>query len=426
MTEKTDLYPTDAELSHLRAVASGRARPDLIVRGGLVLSPGTEEWLERDVVIAGRHIATLTAWGHVADAAAEIDATGQHVVPTFIDAHLHIEYTNLTPGELARLSVARGTTTVLTDPNGAANVWGPRGMDLLLSTRTPLRIFQQVSPTTPASLELERGGAVIPEETVRARLRDDVTATLGEGNPFDYGEVSTGRFREALVAGRRITGHTAAQTEESLWGYLAAGVGDDHNSATVEEVLERTRLGAMITVMGSSLTDNTVPLFADLDAIAPALRHMCFCADDKHALDLSTSGHIDHHVRQAIRFGVDPPPRLPHGYRHPGALLPPRPGARAPRALPSGRPPAHPRPRRGAALARDLRGRGRRPRRRRAVREPRSDPRLGEGHRAPARHAGARRVRRACARGRGPGPGAGDGDVQRLLQTRLRRAAGRP
>ncbi|WP_159502519.1 adenine deaminase C-terminal domain-containing protein [Microbacterium sp. 18062] len=306
MTELTDLLPTTAELVRLRAVASGQAAPDAIVRGGLVQSPGTEEWLERDVLIAGRHIATLTPWGHVATAGTEIDARGAHVVPGFIDAHLHIEYTNLTPGELARLSVARGTTTVLTDPNGSANVWGADGMDFLLRTRTPLHVFQQVSPTTPASFELERGGAVIPEETVRARLHDDVTITLGESNPFDYGEASTGRFREALVAGRRLTGHTAAQTHESLWGYLAAGISDDHNAATVDEVLERTRLGAMITVMGSSLTDNTVPLFADLEAIAPALRHLAFCADDKHAHDLRTEGHIDHHVRQAIRFGVDP------------------------------------------------------------------------------------------------------------------------
>ncbi|WES62803.1 adenine deaminase C-terminal domain-containing protein [Microbacter sp. GSS18] len=306
MTDKGDLYPTTAELVRLRAVAAGRARPDVIVRGGLVQSPGTEEWLERDVLIAGRHIATLTPWDHVAEAGEIIDARGAWVVPGFIDAHLHVEYTHLTPGQLARLSVPRGTTTVLIDPNGSANVWGAAGMDFALSTRTPLHMFQQVSPTTPASTTLERGGAVIPEPTVLGRLRDDVTVTLGEGNPFDMGDVSTARFREALVAGRRITGHTAAQTGESLWGYLAAGVGDDHNSATIEQALERTRLGAMITVMGSSLTDNTVALFADLEAIAPALRHMCFCADDKHALDLSTQGHIDHHVRQVIRFGVDP------------------------------------------------------------------------------------------------------------------------
>jgi Adenine deaminase len=306
MTERRDLIPTTEELTVLRAVAAGLRRPDLIVRGGLVQSPGTEEWLECDVLVAGRHIAALTPWGHVADADEIVDASGCHVVPAFLDAHLHIEYTNLTPGELARLSIPRGTATVLTDPNGAANVWGARGMDLLLQTRTPLRIFQQVSPTTPASLDLERGGAIIPEEVVRARLHDDVTVTLGEGNPFDLGDVSTGRYREALLAGRRITGHTAAQSRESLWGYVAAGVGDDHNSATVDEVLERTRLGMLITIMGSSLTDNTVPLFADLDRIAPALRSLAFCADDKHALDLRDEGHIDHHVRQAIRFGVDP------------------------------------------------------------------------------------------------------------------------
>ncbi len=305
MTELADLLPTTPELVRLRAVAAGHTRPDLVVRGGLVQSPGTEEWLERDILVAGRHIAALTPWDHVRDANTEIDARGAYVVPGFIDAHLHVEYTNLTPGELARLSVPRGTTTVLTDPNGAANVWGTDGMDLMLHTDTPLHVFQQVSPTTPASLDLERGGAVIAEETVRARLHDDVTVTLGEGNPFDEGEVSTGRYREALAAGRRITGHTASQTAESLWGYLAAGVGDDHNAATIDAVLERTRLGAMVTIMGSSLTDNTVPLFADLDAIAPALRHLSFCADDKHVLDLHTQGHIDHHIRQAIRFGVD-------------------------------------------------------------------------------------------------------------------------
>lgn len=306
MTDRSELYPTTRELVRLRAVAAGLERPDLIVRGGLVQSPGTEEWLERDILVAGRHIAALTPWDHVPDAGQIVDARGAHVVPGFIDAHLHVEYTNLTPGQLARLSVPRGTTTALLDPNGSANVWGAAGMDFALTTRTPLHLFQQVSPTTPASALLERGGAVIPEPTVLGRLHDDVTVTLGEGNPFDLGEVSTARFREALAAGRRITGHTAAQTAESLWGYLAAGVGDDHNSATIDEALERTRLGAMITVMASSLTDNTVPLFADLEAIRPALRHMCFCADDKHALDLSTQGHIDHHVRQAIRFGVDP------------------------------------------------------------------------------------------------------------------------
>jgi len=128
--------------------------------------------------------------------------------------------------------------------------------------------------------------------------------TLGEGNPFDLSDVATNRFREALVTGKRITGHSARQSGEGLWGYLAAGVGDDHNAATVDEVLERVRLGAMITLMSGSMNDNTVEVFSDLDRVRPALDHMSFCADDKHVLDLATEGHIDHHVRQAIAAGI--------------------------------------------------------------------------------------------------------------------------
>ncbi|MGO2112130.1 MAG: adenine deaminase C-terminal domain-containing protein [Pseudoclavibacter sp.] len=306
MSQRAELFPTTRELGHLRATAAGRHRPDLVIRGGRVLSPGTREWLEADVLVTGRHIAALTPWGHVADTAGEIDARGAFIAPLFIDAHLHIEYTSLTPGELARLSVPRGTGTVLTDPNGAANVWGARGMDYLLRTRTPLRIFQQVSPTTPTSRDLELGGAVIDEAVVHGRLRDDSTVTLGEGNPFDHGEVSTDRYRAALAAGRRITGHTASQSMESLWGYVAAGVSDDHNASTIDEALERTRAGMMVTIMGSSLADNTGAIFADLDRIRPSFGSLCFCADDKHALDLAHEGHIDHHVRRAIALGVDP------------------------------------------------------------------------------------------------------------------------
>ena len=302
---RPELLPTNAELALLRRVAVGRAPADLIVRGGLVLAVHTGEFLERDVVISGRHIAAITPVGHF-DCDDVIDATGKHVVPTFIDAHLHIEWTMLTPGELARVSVPRGTTTVLTDPDGLANVAGIAGMDFMRATSTPLRIFEQVSPSTPVNAELERGGAVIPEQQVLDRLADTRSVSLGEGNPYDLGDVATNRFREALVTGKRITGHSARQSGEGLWGYLAAGVGDDHNAATVDEVLERVRLGAMITLMSGSMNDNTVDVFADLDRVRPALDHMAFCADDKHVLDLATEGHIDHHVRQAIAAGIDP------------------------------------------------------------------------------------------------------------------------
>lgn len=303
---RPDLLPSAAELSRLRLVASGAVAADVVVRGGRVLAVHTGELLERDVLIAGRHIAAVTPVGRFA-AAQEIDARGLAVVPSFIDAHLHIEYTMLTPGELGRLSVPRGTVTVLTDPNCMANVAGLAGMDFMRATGTPLRIFEQVTSLTPAFPGVERGGATVREQDVRSRVGEPWAVTLGESNPFDLSDVATERYAETLAAGRRITGHTARLSNEPLWSYLAAGVGDDHNAATVDEVLERVRLGAMITLMAGSMNDNTGPVFGDLERIAPAYGHICFCADDKHVVDLVEQGHIDHHIRQAIRAGVPVP-----------------------------------------------------------------------------------------------------------------------
>jgi len=302
---RPDLLPTLDELHALRRVANQIEAPDFIVRGGTVLTVHTGELLQRDVVVKGRHIAAVTPVGRF-DAPREIDARGLIITPTFIDAHLHIEYTMLPPGELARLVVPKGTTTVLADPNCIANVLGTRGMDWMGSTTTPLRILQQVSPLTPCFPGLEQGGAVVPDDEVLRRLDWPSSATLGESNPFDLELSATNRYRETLLAGRRITGHTARLSDEPLWSYLASGVGDDHNAVTVEEVLDRIRLGAMLTVMAGSMNDNTETVFADVEALRPGFTHICFCADDKHVEDLEEQGHIDHHVRQAIRLGVEP------------------------------------------------------------------------------------------------------------------------
>jgi adenine deaminase len=301
----TDLLPTPEGLQRLRLVANGTEPADRIVRNARVLSVHTGEVLERDVVIAGAHIAAVTPVGRY-DAPDVIDADGRYVTPTFIDAHIHIEYTMLPPGELARLIVPKGTTTLLADPNCIANVLGARGMDLVGSTSAPMRILQQISPEVPRLPTMELGGAVVPVEEVRARMALPNAVSLGEGNPFNLSLESAVTQWHALAAGKRITGHTARLTGEPLWAYLAGGVGDDHNAVTTDEVLERLRLGALITVMSGSMNDNCPSVFADLDALGPGVHHLCFCADDKHVEDLHDQGHIDHHVRQAVRSGVPP------------------------------------------------------------------------------------------------------------------------
>lgn len=258
------------------------------------------------MVIKGQHIAAVTPVGRF-EAPDEIDARGRHVAPTYIDAHIHIEYTMLPPGELARVSIPRGTTAVLADPNCIANVLGAAAMDVVGQTTTPLRIFQQVSHKVPRRTDLELGGAQVSDDEIIRRVRLPNAATLGESNPYDLDLGSSRKQWEALAAGRRVTGHTARLADEPLWAYLAGGVSDDHNAVTPDEVLERIRLGTILTVMAGSMNDNCETVFADLARLGPtALNHVCFCADDKHVEDLVHQGHIDHHVRQAIARGVDP------------------------------------------------------------------------------------------------------------------------
>lgn len=299
------LVPSPEQLLRLQRVAAGAEPADLAVRDGTVLALHGREMLRRDVLICGPHIAAVTPPGRLA-ANSEIDAAGRWVSPGFIDTHLHIEYTLLTPGELARLVVPRGTTTVLADPNCLANVMGPVGMDIAGTTGTPLRIFRQVSHKVPRTPELELGGGTVPEGEILARLSDPLAVTLGESNPFDLEESAARKSHRALAAGRRITGHSARIASEPLWSYAAAGVFDDHNAFEPDEVIERLRLGIGITVMSGSMNDNVRPLFADPGRVAGGFDQFTFCADDRHVGDLAGEGHIDHHVRTAIDCGVEP------------------------------------------------------------------------------------------------------------------------
>lgn len=150
------LSMTVDELMQLRLVALGAHPPSLIIRHGTILALHTGELLQRDIIIHGRHIAAITPWNHFPIAKSEINATGKFVSPGFIDTHLHIEYTKLVPGELARLSVPRGTTTVLADANCIANVFGGRGMEFMGSSRPAIPNFAtdafRPNNNTPANL----------------------------------------------------------------------------------------------------------------------------------------------------------------------------------------------------------------------------------------------------------------------------------
>ncbi|MDY7100304.1 MAG: adenine deaminase C-terminal domain-containing protein [Actinomycetota bacterium] len=304
--------PTPRELMALRDVAAGRRAATLALRGGRVVHVHTGEIIESDVIVHGRHIAAVVPPGRL-DATETVELDGRYVAPTLIDAHLHIEYTMLTPGQLARLSVPRGTTTVFNDPDCVANVLGAPGVDHVRGTTTPLRLFHQVTSDVPRRGVPSIPGATIPQEQILARLAADDAVSLGESNPFLHDTELAEAMSVALGLGRRITGHTARLSGEPLWAYLAGGVGDDHNAATLDEVLERLRLGAIVTLQAGSMSDYLADILANPADLGLVTSHLAFCADDKHVTDLVATGHIDHHVRRAVELGVAAPLALRMG-----------------------------------------------------------------------------------------------------------------
>ncbi|MEM1112497.1 MAG: adenine deaminase C-terminal domain-containing protein [Pseudomonadota bacterium] len=300
------LAPTPSELLHLRKVATGAEPADCILRDGRVLSLHSGEILARDIVIAGRHIAAITPVGHFREAASEHALNAQFVAPTFIDTHIHIEYSLLTPGEFARCVIPKGTGCVLADPNCIGNILGADAMDWVGRTDTPLRILQQISSRIPRNPEVELGGATVTEQEQLERLARPNAVAAGESTPFDFDERAARFQSQATSDGRRNTGHTARVGDELLWGYAATGISDDHNGFTPEEVLERVRLGMTVNIMSGSMNDNVPLVFANPSELQGTFHHFTFCADDRHVDDLHDSGHIDHHIREAIARGVPP------------------------------------------------------------------------------------------------------------------------
>jgi adenine deaminase len=297
--------PSPEELRRLKAVARGDEAGDVALRGGRVVMVHTCEVIAADVILAGRHIAAVVPPQRL-QAERDVDVTDRFVAPTFADAHIHMDYTLLTPSELARMVVPLGTNVMFADPVCIANVLGVMGMDLAAATAAPMRIFQQVTPDVPRRGRQQLGGAQVPHDHICDRITWPNSTSIGESSPFLDDHEARELASIALLHGRKATGHTARLAEEPLWAYIAGGASDDHNAATWEEVLDRVRLGMAITIQSGSMTDYCEAILGDPERLGMVAQHLCFCADDKHVEDLLAEGHIDHHVRSAVALGVEP------------------------------------------------------------------------------------------------------------------------
>lgn len=288
----------------LLAVARGDAPADLVLRGGRVVNVFNGEIENADIAIFGGRIAAI---GHGYSGKEEIDLAEAFVAPGYIDAHVHIESSLCVPREFARAVVPRGITAVVTDPHEIANVAGPAGVAFICdaSRDLALEVIVMAPSCVPATSMASAGGS-IPAEALRSLRDESRVHGLAEFMNFPgviHGDAEVLSKLHAM-RGLPVDGHCPGVTGKPLNAYVAAGIGSDHESVSLDEAREKLARGLYLLIREATNARN-------LDALLPLItknngRRICFCTDDRTPGDLLREGSIDMMVRRAIAFGVEP------------------------------------------------------------------------------------------------------------------------
>lgn len=291
------------DLERRIAVARGDEPADLILRGGRVFDLITGTMMPGDVAICGDRIAGIGDY----HADRVIDVTGLVLVPGFIDTHLHVESSLVTPFEFDRCVTPRGVTTAICDPHEIANVIGLDG----------IRYFQAASEHLLMDLRVQLSSCVpsTEMETSGARIEaDDLAQVMGHPSAIGLAEFMNypgiihrdpgAMAKLRLFAGGHIDGHCPQLSGQDLNAYVAAGIRTEHEATTADEALEKLRKGMRVLIREGSVSK-------DLDALQPILTdttspYLCLCTDDRNPLDIGEHGHLDYMIRRLIALGTSP------------------------------------------------------------------------------------------------------------------------
>ncbi len=288
------------------AVANGFEKADLVFKNARILNVFSEEICLADLAITNGTIVGIGSY----EGLKEVDLEGKYIVPGFIDAHMHIESTMVTPFELARAIVPAGTTTIIADPHEIVNVAGKTGLDYLLSATEaiPLNVFVMLPSSVPAT----------PFETNGAGpfLAADMQTYLNHPRILGLGEVMC--FPDVLAGGsvildkltlcryKLVDGHAPGLAGKPLQAYACAGIISEHESTNWPEALEKLRAGFYILIREGSAAKNLHAIISGLLATALPNDRFLFCTDDKHLEDIHQEGHICWNIKQAIDLGLCP------------------------------------------------------------------------------------------------------------------------
>ncbi len=285
-------------------VAKGEIPPDLVLKKGRVVNVCSGRVHEADVAIHEGHVVGL---GPQYRGKEEVDIRGKWVVPGLVDAHIHIESSMLLPSRLAEALLPWGTTTIVADPHEIANVMGARGIALMLeeSRDIPFDIFFMAPSCVPATL-METSGAQLDASSLAPFLEE--SRILGLAEMMNYPGVLGGDpgvlEKLILFEGKGVDGHSPSLRGLDLQGYVAAGIGSDHETSEIGEGWEKLDSGMMLMIREGTSAKNMEALLPI--ALEGNSHRCCFVSDDLHAQDIQRRGHLNYVIRKAIREGLDP------------------------------------------------------------------------------------------------------------------------
>lgn len=322
------MTPNLNTLKKIIAQAHGVGRADRVIKNVAVFNLISGETVKGDIAICGDRIIGV---GESYEGECEIDGTGLTAVPGFIDAHVHVESTMVTPFEFERCVMPHGVTTAVCDPHELANTTGVAAIDFFLESarRMWMDLFVQISSCVPAT-DLETSGAEISAKDIERYIAEPYSLGLAElmNVPGVLGR-SADVLEKIVPFYGRIDGHAPLLSGRELNAYLAAGVRNCHECSYLSEAREKLAKGMQVFIRDGSVARNLAELMPLIDLKSSPF--LCFCSDDRNPLDISESGHLDKMIARAIAGGADPlavyriachSPAVHFGLRDRGLLAP--------------------------------------------------------------------------------------------------------
>ena len=285
--------------------AAGREPADLVLKNATYVNVFANQLCTADIAVAEGLIVGMGTYSGTVEA----DMTGKIVLPGFLDAHIHLESSLVSPREFVKAVLPHGTTTVITDPHEIANVMGTDGIEYMLQATEELPVdVRFMLPSCVPATPLDESGAVLdyraidsfydhPRVQGLAEMMNFVGIIAGDDQPVE-------KIVAAQAHHKKIDGHAPDLVGNDLNAYIAAGVYSDHECHDLQDAIAKLERGQFIMIREGTAARN-------LDALVPLLcdkysERCMFCTDDKHPNDLLEKGHIDYIVKKAISLGADP------------------------------------------------------------------------------------------------------------------------